>query len=104
MPAHDGLDLDLLEAVRVEHSVVGAEQQRLEGHLRALVLVHAVDDERVALLDAVLLAAYFHDCVHQEPMRIAITPRPSWPPASSGRGRRGARGAVASPPRPRLLS
>ena len=54
-----GLDLDLAEVVAADHGValVGAEQQRLERHLGALVLAQPVDDELVARLDAVLLAA-----------------------------------------------
>src|SRR3954469_11581143 len=64
--AHDRLDLDLREAIRVEDGVVRAEQQRLEGDLRALVLRHAVDDELIALLDPVLLSAYSNDCVHRK--------------------------------------
>src|SRR6187431_2958786 len=64
--AHDRLDLDLREAVGVENRVVRAEQQRLEGHLGALVLSHAVDDELIALLDPVLLSAYSNNRVHRK--------------------------------------
>src|SRR5215208_7270864 len=62
---HDRLDLDLPEAIGVEDGVIRAEQQRLEGDLRPLVLVHAVDHELIALLDPVLLSAYSNDCVHR---------------------------------------
>src|SRR5207302_3374715 len=63
----DRIDLDLRELIALEHGrvlPVPGQEQRLERNLRALVVGHAIDDERVALLDAVLLAAYFHDRVH----------------------------------------
>src|SRR5436305_9775906 len=66
VPADDCLDLDLLEVRAVEDGLVAAlgVQQRLERDGRALVLAHAIDDERVALLHAVLLTADLHDRVH----------------------------------------
>src|SRR4051794_1897642 len=64
--ADNRLDLDLRKAVGVEHGVVRAEQQRLEGDLGPLVLSHAVDNELIALLDAVLLSTYSNDCVHKK--------------------------------------
>ena len=66
MAADDRLDLDLGQAVGVEDGVVGAEQQRLEGDLRALVFSHAVDHELIALLDPVLLSAYSNNRVHRK--------------------------------------
>src|SRR3954447_11281259 len=67
VPAHHRLDLDLPEGVAPEDRilVVARDQQRLERHLGALVLGHAVDQEGVPLLDAVLLTAGFHDGVHE---------------------------------------
>src|SRR3954453_17316988 len=66
------LDLDLAEVTGAEDGVVllvAGEEQRLERDGRALVLAHAIDDERVALLHAVLLTADFHDCVHDREKR-----------------------------------
>src|SRR4051812_22899679 len=81
VPDHLRLDLDLAEVARAEDGVVllvAREEQRLERDGRALVLAHAIDDERVALLHAVLLTADFHDCVHD---------REKAPSAGAGAGR-----------------
>src|SRR3954452_4674299 len=53
VPAHHRLDLDLAEGGALEDRVlvVARQQQRLEGHLRALVLGHAINEEGVPLLD-----------------------------------------------------
>ena len=61
---HDRLDLHPAEVAAVEHGLVAVgEQQRLEVDLVALVRGHAVDEDRIALLDAVLLTADSHDRV-----------------------------------------
>src|SRR3954451_20762847 len=57
-------DLDLLEAVGVEHGVIRAEQDRLELHGGALIGSQLLDEQVLTLLDAVLLASGFHDCIH----------------------------------------
>ncbi len=59
-----GLDLDLLERARVEHHVVvGAQHHGAQGDLGALVIGELVDEQGLALLDAVLLAAGLDDRV-----------------------------------------
>src|SRR3954449_3045515 len=58
-----GLDLDFLQAVRVEHRVIGAEQHRLEVDGRAVLGVELLDQQVLALLDAVLLASGLDDRV-----------------------------------------
>src|SRR6185503_9836352 len=45
---------------------VRAVQQGLQLELRALVVAHAIDEQGVPLLDAVLLVADSDDCVHDK--------------------------------------
>src|SRR5947209_16656508 len=61
---HYRLDLHLRELARIEDRVVARVQERLEGDRVARLGGQAVDDERVTLLDAVLLSADSDDCVH----------------------------------------
>src|SRR5262245_57781979 len=56
-------DLDLAQVVLGEDGVVGAEQDGLEVDLAALVAGEALHEKLLALLDAVLLTAGFHDRV-----------------------------------------
>src|SRR4051794_39428412 len=58
-----GADGDLAQAVGVEDGVVGAEQDRLELHRGARRIGQALDEQGLALLDAVLLAAGLDDRV-----------------------------------------
>src|SRR3954451_12306781 len=73
VPADDRLDLDLAEVVGRERGVlaVAGDEQRLERHRGALVLAHPVHEQAVALLDAVLLTAGFHDRVHERSISVA---------------------------------
>ena len=48
----------------VEHRLLGAVHQRLQRDARALLLGQALDQQVLAALDAVLLAACLHDRVH----------------------------------------
>ena len=58
------LHLQLAQVAGLEHRLVAVGvQQRFEVDLVALVRGHAIDDERVALLDAVLLTAHSDDRV-----------------------------------------
>src|SRR3954470_4836245 len=97
VPADDRLDLDLAEVVGRERGVlaVAGDEQGLERHRGALVLAHPVDEQAVALLDAVLLTAGFDDGVHQRSMSVAAGTGPQaaggqaagrgsgpWPPAA----------------------
>ena len=59
-----GVDLHLGQAVGVEDDVVGAEQDRLERDRGAGVVGQPLDEQGLALLDAVLLAAGLDDRVH----------------------------------------
>src|SRR5437660_881316 len=61
---HDRLDLHLRELGRLEHRVVARDPERLERDRLSRLRGQAVDDERVTLLDAVLLSADSDDCVH----------------------------------------
>src|SRR5580693_9696767 len=57
-------DLDLLQAGRVEHRVIGAIEDRLERHARALLCGKALHEQGLTPLDTVLLAACLDDRVH----------------------------------------
>src|SRR4051812_26127473 len=88
-----GPHADVAEALRVEDGVVGAEQDRLQLHARARLVGEALDEEGLALLDAVLLAAGLDDRVHG-----------SCSVCRGGLRRRGSRTAPSAPaaPAPRL--
>src|SRR5919197_1429894 len=58
-------DADLLQAVGVEDRVLGAEQDGLEVDAGTGLAGQALHQERLALLDAVLLAAGLDDRVHE---------------------------------------
>ena len=58
------VDLDLGQAVGVEDDVVGAEEDRLQRHRGAGVVGQPLDEQGLALLDAVLLATGLDDRVH----------------------------------------
>src|SRR4051812_24973859 len=57
-------DADPAQAVGVEDGVVGAEEDRLELHRGPGLVGQALDEQGLALLDAVLLAAGLDDRVH----------------------------------------
>src|SRR5215210_780780 len=65
VPVHDCRHLDLGQASGVEHRILVAEEDRLELHRVALLSAHAVHEQGVALLDAVLPASDFDDGVHE---------------------------------------
>src|SRR4051794_7616543 len=58
-----GLDLDLGEPLGVEDGVVGAKEDRLEVERGALLGVELLDEQVLALFDAVLLSAGLDDRV-----------------------------------------
>src|SRR3954451_15668676 len=58
------VDANPREVVGTEHDVVGAEHDGLERHGGARLIGQALDEEGLALLDAVLLAAGLHDRIH----------------------------------------
>src|ERR1700676_677108 len=64
MPDDRGLQLDLGQRSGVEDRLGGAKQKRLERDRRALGLGQPLDEQRLSLLDAVLLASGFDDRVH----------------------------------------
>src|ERR1700722_8873871 len=59
-----GGDLHVFEAGLVEHGLLRAVHQRLQLNVRALGSGEALDEQPLAALDAVLLAAGLHDRVH----------------------------------------
>ena len=63
---HLGGDLHLRQARLVEHGLLGAVQDRLQRHALALGGGQALDQQALAALDAVLLAACLHDRVHTD--------------------------------------
>src|SRR5450759_741876 len=78
-------DLHALQARGVEHGILGAVEDRLERDVLALLHGQALDEQALAALDAVLLAAGLHDRVHV--CRVSIL--------SGKRGRGGAYSGVA---------
>src|SRR6185436_20920791 len=86
------LDLDLLQLLRLGDDFLVAEQHGAEGDLVALLGGQAVDEQRAALLDLVLLAAALYDRVgahrSSSPLRAAADSRASGSepllPASAG--------------------
>src|SRR3954466_6129301 len=66
------VDADLREVVGAEDDVVGAEHDRLEGHGGPGLVGQALDEQGLALLDAVLLAAGLHDRVHAESQSAGV--------------------------------
>src|SRR4051794_29710064 len=96
-----GVDLDLRQAVGVEDDVVGAEEDRLERHRCAGLLGQALDQQGLALLDAVLLTAGLDDRVHvssqSEEVACALAAERRRPPL---RPRRRGVDSTASSPEP----
>jgi hypothetical protein len=67
---HPRRDLHLGEPRLVEDGLIGAVEDRLEGHVGALLDGEALDEQPLAALHAVLLAAGLHDRVHVCPVSI----------------------------------
>src|SRR5438093_8984305 len=84
--------LHLGELSAVEDDVVGSVQERFRRHLGALLRIDAVDKQRVALLDPVLLAAHLDDRV-----RHALSLSLSGRRGLAGRGALGARTPPSAP-------
>src|SRR5215212_5144768 len=99
---HDGLDLHLAELTAVEHGLVAVgEQQRLEVDLVALLGAHPIDEDRLPLLNAVLLPAHSdYRVAHRQRTSLAtqaprVRQRPG-PRRSPPRSRRPSRSAAAA--------
>src|SRR5713101_1672962 len=88
---HLGLHLRALEERRSQfHFRAFADQQHLEVELRPDVLRELLHLEEVAFLDAVLLAARSHHCVHLRLRALSVLERPGWqgnPAAGRGKER-----------------
>src|SRR5438067_8856128 len=61
---HLGGHLHRAESLLVENGLLGAQHQRFERHLAALLCSHSLDEQPLSLLDTILLAAGSHDRVH----------------------------------------
>src|SRR2546423_2854354 len=81
VPDDARLDLDLLEPVRVEDRLVGAEEDRLQPHGVALSALQLLDQQRLPGLDPILLATGLDDCVsHQSEVLSAFARERRRPP------------------------
>src|SRR5438105_6566466 len=61
---HLGGHLHRTESLLVENGLLGAQHQRFQRDLAALLCSHALDEQPLPLLDTILLAAGSHDRVH----------------------------------------